>query len=417
MMATSSREHPRMRTVVFVAPFFLEATLRFVRSTVALPGVRVGLLSQDPLDRVPPDIRERLAAHVRVADALDSGQIVEGVRALAARIGPVERLLGALEQLQVPLAEAREALGIEGLGVEAARNFRDKSRMKSVLQAAGVPCARHRLVRDVDEAVAFVAEIGFPVVVKPPAGAGGRDTFRIDDLDGLRRVLALVPPRADSPTLLEEFVQGDEHSFDAVHIHGRPVWQSLSHYFPGPLEVLENPWIQWCVLIPREIDHPRYDDIRRVAARALDALGLGTGLAHMEWFRRADGSIAINEVGARPPGAQFTSLISYAHDIDLYRAWARLLVFDTFDIPPRAYAAGAAYLRGQGTGVVRAVRGLDQAQREFGPLVVEVKLPKIGQAKASSYEGEGFVIVRHPETAVVRRALDRLVRLIRVELE
>ena len=55
---------------------------------------------------------------------------------------------------------------------------------------------------------------------------------------------------------------------------------------PTPLEVLRNPWIQWCVLLPREVDEPQYDDIRRAAYRALEVLGMETGLSHMEWFRR-----------------------------------------------------------------------------------------------------------------------------------
>ena len=80
----------------------------------------------------------------------------------------------------------------------------------------------------------------------------------------------------------------------------------------------------------------------------------------MEWFRRADGSVAISEVAARPPGAQITTLVSRAHDIDFVQAWARLMIFNTFDPPDRRYAAGAAFLRGQGQGRVRAVHGWEQ---------------------------------------------------------
>ena len=112
------------------------------------------------------------------------------------------------------------------------------------------------------------------------------------------------------------------------------------------------------------------------AERGLPALGLETGLSHMEWFRLADGRVVVSEVGARPPGAQITSLLSYAHDIDFYQAWPRLLVFDEFDPPPRRYAVGAAYVRGQGQGKVRAIHGLDEAQRRFGSLVVEARLPR-----------------------------------------
>jgi hypothetical protein len=92
------------------------------------------------------------------------------------------------------------------------------------------------------------------------------------------------------------------------------------------------------------------------------------------------------------------------------------MVFDQFSPPTRDYAAGAAYLRGQGQGRVQAIHGLEQAQKELGALVVETRLPRTGQSSTGGYEGEGYVILRHPETGVVAEALHRLIRLIRVEL-
>src|SRR6185436_7293824 len=110
------------------------------------------------------------------------------------------------------------------------------------------------------------------------------------------------------------------------------------------------------------------------------------------------------------------TLIGYAHDIDFYKAWARLVVYDEFDVPQRRFAAGAAYLRGQGTGRVAAIHGLDVLQKELGNIVVEARLPVAGQGPSGTYEGEGYVIVRHPETAVVERALRRIVSVARVEM-
>jgi hypothetical protein len=405
-----------MPAVVFVAPFFLETTLRFVRAVAELPGVRTGLVSQDPASRLPADLRHRLAGHRRVADGLEPGQIAAATRELALEIGPVTRLLGALEQLQVPLGEVRDELGLEGLGAEASRNFRDKALMKDVLRRAGVPCARHARVESEAAARRFVDDVGFPIVLKPEAGAGAKATFRVADGAGLDRALRAVHPAPGRPAVAEEFVTGQEFSFDTVSIRGKAVWHSLSHYLPAPLHVVDNPWIQWCVMIPREIDDPRYDEIRRVAFRALEALGMQTGLSHMEWFRRPDGSVLVSEVGARPPGAQITSLISYAHDIDFYAAWARLVVFDRFDPPRRAFAAGCAYLRGQGRGRIRGVRGIRRVLADLGPLVVEKRLPTVGASPSSSYEGDGYVIVRHPDTTVVERALGHIVSHVRVDL-
>jgi hypothetical protein len=332
-------------------------------------------------------------------------------------MGRVDRVVGTLEQLQVPLGYVRDRLGVEGMGEETAKNFRDKSRMKSVLRAAGVPCARHRLCTTDDEARSFAALAGYPLVAKPPAGAGAKATFRCENGDQLSEALRTMPPSPSRPLLLEEFMTGTEHSFDGVNLDGKTVWHSLSRYEPTPLHVLETPWVQWTVLVPREIDHPRYDDIRATATKALQALGMGTGVSHMEWFRRPDGAIAISEVGARPPGAQFCSLISYAHDVDFYAAWGRLVVLDEFARPERRFAAGGAYLRAQGRGTrIARVHGLEQAQREVGELVVEARVPQVGAEPTGTYEGDGYVIVRHASTEVVETALRRIVSLVRVEL-
>ncbi len=405
-----------MTDVVFVAPFFAETTLRFVSAVSLTPGARTTLVSQDPPDRLPPELRARLAGHVAIPDALDADQIRAVVERIAGATGrTAHRLLGTLEELQVPLATVRDRLGIPGMGAEAAENFRDKARMKRVLRAHGLPCARHALAETPAEARAFAAEVGYPVIVKPREGSGSRGTYRLAGDDDLLACLASMPPGPGRPLMMEEFVVGEEHSFDSVSVAGRPVWHSINDYLPGPLEVMREPWIQWCVVLPREVDDPRYDGIRRVAADALAALGMDTGMSHMEWFRRPDGSVAISEVGARPPGARFVHLISWAHDFDMFRAWAELAVHGRFEPRPRPYAAGAAYLRGQGRGTVARVRGLE-VLRELEPIVVEARVPQPGQPTSPTYEGEGFVIVRHPDTDVVRAALAEIVSAVRVEV-
>ncbi len=405
-----------MRKIVFVAPYFLPTTLRFLEEAAGLTGAHLGLVTQEDPRKLPDRLRSKIGSVVSVENCLDPGTLEGATRTIGEEMGKTDRIFGPLEELQVPLAEVRESLGITGMDRETARNFRDKARMKTILSDAGLPCAGHGLVGSANEAGRFVAEFGFPIVVKPPAGSGARSTFRIENESSLQDYLQTHPPSPGSPTLFEEFVVGEEHSFDSILIGGRPIWYSVSRYYPTPLEVLENPWIQWVVVLPRAVDQPKYEPIRAAAFDSLRALGLVTGLTHMEWFRRPDGSVAISEVAARPPGAQFTTLISYAHDINLYRGWAELMAFDRFDRPARPYACGAAFLRGQGQGRVKAIRGLDRVKSELGPLVVEAKLPKEGQSASGTYEGEGYVIIRHPETAVVEEALKKLVTMIRIEL-
>ncbi len=403
--------------VVFAVPYAMDSTVRFVRAAASLPGVTLGILSQEPLEKLPADLAQRVDAHQRVGDLLDADEMERGVRALARGWGgSVDRLIGILEQLQEPLAEVRERLGIRGMDRATARKFRDKAHMKDTLRAADLPCARHALLESPDQASAGAEHVGFPLVVKPPAGAGARGTHRVEELDELLSYVRSVRPSQANPLLLEEFVMGEEHSFDSVSIDGQHVFHSISRYRPTPLEVMQSPWIQWVVYLPKDVSGPEWSEIKAAGPRALDALGMVTGMTHMEWFRRTDGSIAISEVAARPPGAQFTSLLSYAHDRDFYRVWAEAVIFERFEPPERVYACGAAYLRGQGRGRVKTIHGLEEAQRSLGDLVVEAKLPGRGSPASGSYEGEGHVILRHEDSERVERGLAELVELIRVEM-
>src|SRR5215207_3859217 len=118
-----------MHFVIFAAPYFTENATRFIQATVSQPGVRVAVISQDPQEHLAQHLRDRIAGHWKVEDIFDPGQLAHAARVLSGHFGPIHRLYGAYEQLQVPLAEAREVLGVEGMSAEAARNFRDKSRM------------------------------------------------------------------------------------------------------------------------------------------------------------------------------------------------------------------------------------------------------------------------------------------------
>ncbi|MCC7535047.1 MAG: ATP-grasp domain-containing protein [Deltaproteobacteria bacterium] len=401
-----------MRNVVFVAPFPLETTLRFVRAVGSLSGIRLLGIWQKP----PQGPEGRLFADiVTVADALDTRQLVEATRALVARHGPVDRVVGILEPLQVQLAEVRRHFGLDGTDVDTADVFRDKARMKDALRAHGLPCARHRLLTSWQDADVFAREVGFPMVLKPPAGMACKATWRIRSVDELRQALEAVKPSPDNPTLAEELLVGRELSFETLVVGGEVRFYALTHYYPGPLEVVENPWIQWVVLVPREIASADYDDGRKLGFAAVKALGLRDGMTHMEWFRRTDGSLAIGEIAARPPGANIVRLHSLAHDADLYRAWARAVIDGAFDGPiEQRYATGCAFFRGPGRGRVVRVEGLDRAQHLVGEHVVESVLPEIGAPKSDSYEGDGYAIVRHPDTDVVRRALATLIDTVRV---
>jgi hypothetical protein len=138
---------------------------------------------------------------------------------------------------------------------------------------------------EVAEAEAFVREVGFPIVAKPPAGLGARATWRVNSVEELHYALARFDLAPHRPVQCEEFVTGRENTCETVMLRGEVVWHSGTHYLNAPLEVLENPWMQYCVVLPRE-EQPEHQAFQPVNDAALRALGLESGLSHLEWFLR-----------------------------------------------------------------------------------------------------------------------------------
>ena len=401
-----------MRAIVFVAPFPLETTMRFARAAAALPDVRLVGVMQEPPTGADRQVFDDL---VRVDDGLSTGELIAAVDLVRKRHGMPTRIVGVLEPLQVQLAAARARFGIPGTDVDTAEVFRDKAKMKDRLRAAGLPVARHRLVTNAKDALGFEAEVGYPMVLKPPAGMGAKATFRVRSREELLGGVAGLGASASNPVLAEEFLQGEEGSCDTLTIGGEPRLISVSNYRPSCLTVLENPWIQWCCVLPRNDRGPGYDDVRQLGIKAVRALGLDAGFTHMEWFRRPDGSLAIGEIAQRPPGAHITRMIGVAFDTDPYRMWARAVIDDAFDGPlERRYSVGCAYLRGIGRGRVAAVTGVAEVHQAIGRHVIETKLPTLGAPKNDSYEGDGYAIVADPRTEVVEHALATIIGNVKV---
>ena len=297
---------------------------------------------------------------------------------------------------------------------DTALNVREKSRMKSVLRSAGIPCARHQLVTRTEEATSFLAEVGLPMVAKPPAGAGAQATYRLDTTEDFASWLRAAQANPAEVWLLEEFLTGREHSFDSVTIEGNTLWASISDYQPPPLEVLRTPWVQWrsCCRGPSTV--PSTTRSSRSAQRPCVPWAYRPRSPTWNGSRVPTDRLRCPR-WVRDLGAQLASMIGFSHDIDFYSMWAELVLLDTFNPPRRVYATGTAYLRGQSRpGPHGARRGRDATRaRSSGR---RRQAPSTRAPASTSYEGEGFVTVRHEDTDVVRAALDRIISELRVEL-
>jgi hypothetical protein len=402
--------------VVFLAPSFPAEMPQFVRA-LSECGAEVIGVSDVPAGRLAPEVRRHLRRYIQTESSLSDEH-----RARAELAPVLEGLApGRIEALWEPIvllaAGLRDDLGLPGMTRDTVLGFRDKQLMKERLSAAGVRVPASARATPGDELRVAADTIGFPVVVKPIAGAGTADTHLVQDRDALERVIACV---AHVPELIvEEFIRGEELTYDTVCIAGTPVFDSVAQYFPKPLESRTQEWISPAQIVYRD-PHAQPELAAGVALgrQVLAALGMQTGFTHMEWFRTPSGEAVFGEIAARAPGAKLVDQMNWANDFDVFRGWAQAVLTERFDeIAHRRFHVACVFKRAQGTGRITRIVGHQQVRAALGPHLVEDALLRVGTPRRdwkNTLLSDGSIVVRHPDLATCKAMMRMLVQDLRM---
>jgi hypothetical protein len=371
-------------------PYFCRGLTRF--------GGRVYGLSDVPEADLPPLAREHLSGYLRVSNLTDEDAVV---RAVKAGVGgsQIERVVCLWEPGVVLAAKLREALGAPGMREAQAQTFRNKDLMKQKVTAAGIRTARHASATTVAQVRDAAREIGFPVIVKPIAGAGSMDTMRAGNADELDRALAQV--KSYDEVNVEEFIEGEEFTYDTICIDGRIVYENVCYYRPNPLIARSTEWISPQTIALRDLSQPDVKAGIALGHDVLKALEFGTGFTHMEWFYTAKKEAVFGEIAARPPGAHTVDLMNFVGDVDLFDGYAEADLRGVFSTSTeRKYNASNIFKRAQGRGRIRRIEGLESIMARFGEHIAHVDLLPVGAERRNWVQtlvSDGYVVVRHPD--------------------
>lgn len=396
------------RNVVFVCRSMTGESLRSARALESLDRVQLLLIVEE--------VGESLAEVVQVANVHDADQLIAAAREFTSKHGKLDHIVTAQETLLEPVAQTREALNVSGMNSETVRRTLDKSLLKSTLRRAGIETPRDRVVSTIADAVRFLSEFGFPIMLKPLSGSGALATLLIRTAAELDQALELMQPSLERPVLAEAFLQGRELCIDTITIDNEPQLHSLCCYQPSILEALEQPETQWTCMMPREIDTDFYGEFIDEGLNAVRALSVGNSFTHLEGFLSADGKLlGFTDATLRPAGARIGPMLGFAYDVDPYRAWARVVVDGHFDGPwERKYAVGTIFLRGRGAGIIERVEGMEKVNEDMSHLLVDVHWPTIGAQKSETYTGDGYVTVRHESTGTIIDVLLYIAETVRI---
>lgn len=387
---------PAMK-VVFLAPSYPPEMQQYTRG-LAEVGAEVYGVGDAPAQALPAGLKRHLHDYLQVPRLLAEADVVDRVHAWL-RGREVDRVLANWEVMVLTAARLRERLGVPGMTVDAVNGFRDKQLMKQRVAAAGLRVPRAERVRTVAETRAAAERIGFPLIVKPIAGAGSADTYRVDDAAALDAALARMQHVTEASC--EEFVAGDEYTFDTVCIAGAPAFENVAQYLPRPLDARSSEWISPVIITVRDLAQPALAAGIALGRKVLGALGMGDGFTHMEWYRTASGEVVFGEIGCRPGGAHLVDQMNYTCDIDLFREWARAVCWGRFEADAaRTYNAAIIFKRAKGHGRITRIDGLDEFLRRHGEHVVEQRLLPPGSPRRDwkkTLVSDGYLLLRHPD--------------------
>ena len=200
---------------------------------------------------------------------------------------------------------------------------------------------------------------------------------------------------------VEEFIDGEEFTFDTVCGAGQVLHYNICAYRPRPLISRTLLWVSPQTVALRDPDVPYLEGGRRMGFDVLQAMNFHAGFTHMEWYRKPDGEVVFGEIACRPPGARTVDIMNYANDIDLFVGWAEAVCHGQLSQPiERRYNAASIFKRAQGHGRIRHIDGLSRLMAEYGEYIVCVDLLPLGAPRRDWLQtliSDGMVIARHPD--------------------
>jgi ATP-grasp domain len=402
--------------IIFVEPDFPSNQRRFVHALASVGATVIGIGESDE-GSLGDDLRGAMGGYYRVGSVTNVQEMTDAVRFVQSKVW-VDRLEATVEAHTMAAAQVREAAGIPGTSVRTTWLCRDKPSMKEALRQAGVPTAASTAADTVEEVHDFARRVGFPLILKPRAGAGAQGTVRVSSPAELDHALLAFGSTGATSIAVEEFVEGHEGFYDTIAVDGQVAHDWTTHYYPNVLEAMRHRWISpQFVTTNRQADSPFYDEVREMGGRVIEALGIGTSATHMEWFHGPKG-LKFSEIGCRPPGVGCWDLYSASNDVDVYREWAHVITHGRPDQPMRRpYSAGIVALRPDHDGQIRGYSGIDEIQSRYGEWIIDGHFPPEGhgtQPVEAGYMANAYVRMRHPDYDVVREMLDDVGRTIHV---
>ena len=318
---------------VFISPHFPHTYWQFC-DRLHRNGINVLGIGDAPYDSLEAPLKEALTEYYRVDSLEDYDQVYRAVAFFAFKYGKIDWVESMNEYWLEQDARLRTDFNVTtGIRSDQISFIKEKSLMKKLYLEARIPTARQHIVSGREAGKAFINQVGYPVIVKPDVGVGATHTWKLENDADLEAFYDHLP---DVPYVMEEFIQGEICSYDAIlDSRCEPLFESMT-VWPPVMDIVNKDldlMYYTCPEVPEKL--------RELGRKTVKAFGVDRRFVHLEFFRLTKarkglgkiGDFVALEVNMRPAGGYTPDMMDFAHSTDVYQIYADMVAFDSRKVP------------------------------------------------------------------------------------
>jgi len=341
---------------------------------------------------------------------------IEGVCEVAKKFNPDGIMTLATDMPMRSIAAACSALGLPGISPETAVKATDKAEMIKVFEEKGVEHPWFYVINTPEDFMAIKKKLTFPCIIKPTDNAGSRGVVLVNDESEMEKAYSYSREQSRGGAVIcEEFLRGSEVSVEIIAFNGViNVLQVTDKITTGAPHFVEMGHTQ-----PSRLGKANVDAISDLACRAVKAVGIENGPAHVEIMLTEDGPKMI-ELGARMGGDCITThLVPLSTGVSMIDATIKIACKEKPDVFPKFNKASAIRYLDVPCGTIKNIYGVDEAKTSEGVKEVSI-LKNINeeiQSISSSLDRAGFVITQAETADDAEKMCEEALKKIIVETE
>ena len=313
---------------VFISPDFPYHYWQFC-DRLKKNGVNVLGIGDAAYDTLPEGLKNALTEYYKVGSMENYDEMVKAMGYFTFRYGKIDWVESNNEYWLEQDAKLRSDFNITtGLNADEIDRYKSKSGMKAYYERAGVPVARYHMADNYDSALAFVQEVGWPIVAKPDRGVGSCGNRKITNEAELAQ---FFQDWDGVPYIMEEYVDGEVATFDGISGRNAEVFYASSHVSLGSIMDSLNNGDPLCYYVDNEIS----PELWRAGEATIKSFDARNRYFHCEFFRLRTGKPGLGEPGdilglevnMRPAGGYTVDMLNYSGGLDTYQIWADMVAF------------------------------------------------------------------------------------------